>query len=236
MGTEPPVIPPEEDSFPEAEVARTQRRAYILRHAPPHASGAEFGVFRGHFAEILARELQPARLFLVDPWTTAGERFDWGDDDPYTNHNRLTTLQARGDTERRMRAFPCAEIVEMTLEEFCTGFDGRLDWVYLDTSHSYVDTLRELQLLSMIVADEGVILGDDWDCVGYTPGRGVRSAVNEFVRVSEFEIIEAGPEGQFALRRGPQWGYSRRSGRPSSGVVPETLRRIARYLARVSSA
>jgi hypothetical protein len=235
MAEESEPIPPHEDSFPASEIRRTERRAYILRHAPTDAVGAEFGVFRGHFAEVLVRELQPRRLFLVDPWTSCGEYFDWGDTDPYTNYNKLTTLQARKDTEKRMGSSPCAQVIEATLQDFCRDFPGKLDWVYLDTSHSYTDTLHELHLLAPVVSHQGVIMGDDWDCLGYTPKRGVRSAVNEFVRLTNFEIIEAGPEGQFALRRGPRWGYSRRNGLPNDGIVPAALYTIRRLMTRLSS-
>src|SRR5215472_5669175 len=81
-----------------------ERRKWLLSYARPNSVGAEFGVFRGHFAAVIARELKPKKLFLVDPWTKSGERFGWGPD-PYTNYDNLTTAGALLDTRHRMRSF-----------------------------------------------------------------------------------------------------------------------------------
>jgi hypothetical protein len=81
-----PPVPPDEDTYPEAAIERGPRRRWILAYAKAGGVGAEFGVFRGHFAAEIADCLKPAKLYLVDPWTTSGERFDWGDV-PETNFN-----------------------------------------------------------------------------------------------------------------------------------------------------
>jgi hypothetical protein len=140
-----------------------ERRKWLLSYARPGGIGAEFGVFRGHFAAVIARELKPRKLFLVDPWTKEGERFGWGPD-PYTNYDTLTTAQAMLDTQHRLAPYTSTSeivMVETWLREFVRNFaaysDKKLDFAYLDASHNYLDTLQELRLLSLIVADDGVI-------------------------------------------------------------------------------
>src|SRR5262249_5136029 len=73
-------IPTEEDSFPKEELDRLSKRAWILEYVGPNTTGAEIGVFRGHFSEIIFSKVKPQKLYLVDLWTKGGERFNWGDD------------------------------------------------------------------------------------------------------------------------------------------------------------
>jgi len=188
-----------------------ERRRWLLSLARPGGVGAEFGVFGGHFAEVIASELNPLKLFLVDPWTTSGERFGWGPD-PYTNLDALTTAQALFDTRCRMAQYESnCEIVyiEDTLENFARNFavysDRKLDFAYLDTSHTYQGTLRELRILAEIVSPDGVILGDDWHHEVDHRHHGVMRAVNEFLKSSDFPLVLAGQDDQFCLRRTPEY-------------------------------
>src|SRR6476620_3519569 len=132
-----PPVPPDEDTYP---VDSAPRRRWILEYAKPGGVGAEFGVFRGHFAAEIADCLTPAKLYLVDPWTRLGERFNWGDT-RFTNSNRLTTGQAFADARWRMAPFQDrvdVEFVEQYSHEFCKSFRSKLDFAYIDARHSYL--------------------------------------------------------------------------------------------------
>ena len=186
-----------------------ERRKWPLSYARSNSIGAEFGVFRGHFAAVIARELKPQKLFLVDPWTKSGERFGWGPD-PYTNYDNLTTAEALLDTRHRMAAYEqiCdVTNVEDTLENFARDFEKygiqKLDFAYLDTSHNYDDTLRQLGILAGIIADDGVILGDDSNDDVHHRHYGVLCAVNDFVKKTDFQLVLAGRDNQFCIRRAP---------------------------------
>lgn len=203
---------PEECPIDLAGIAENRR--WLLTHVRQGGIGAEFGVFRGHFAAVIAREAKPRKLFLVDPWTLDGERFDWGDD-PYTNFNRLTTAGALADTRHRMAPYEQACHVvyaETWLENFVEQFSkysgAKLDFAYLDTSHTYANTLSELNLLAGIVADDGVILGDDWIPDITDRHHGVMRAVNEFIKGADWQIVCAGRDNQFCLRRTPRYPES----------------------------
>jgi tetratricopeptide (TPR) repeat protein len=209
LANETTPAPPEEGPVDHEGIA--ERRRWLLSFARKGGIGAEFGVFRGHFAAVIARELAPTRLFLVDPWTKEGELFDWGPD-PYTNFNTLTTAQAFLDTRHRMEehASLCDIVyVEDYCENFCRNFDRfserKLDFVYLDTSHNYHDTLVQLDLLDSIIQPDGVIMGDDWAPDVTHPHHGVMRAVHEFVKRADYQIVIAGPHAQFCLRRTPAY-------------------------------
>ena len=67
--------------------------------------GAELGVFRGHFAAVIAECLQSDILYLVDPWSKVSKTFGWGEDSMCTGFGKLTTEYAKQDTIDRMRQF-----------------------------------------------------------------------------------------------------------------------------------
>ncbi len=48
---------------------RPQARSWVCGLIPPQSSGAEVGVWRGDFSEVLLYLAEPARLHLVDPWS-----------------------------------------------------------------------------------------------------------------------------------------------------------------------
>ena len=71
-------------------------------------------------------------------------------------------------------------------------FDNKyFDWVYIDTAHSYNQTVKELELCRMKVKDGGIIAGHDYcqgninDALAY----GVVQAVNQFCIKFDWEII-----------------------------------------------
>jgi hypothetical protein len=202
-----PSIPPEEDTYPQVAVDRGPRRRWILDHAKHGGVGAEIGVFRGHFAVEIAQHLEPAKLYLVDPWTRSGERFEWGDI-PETNHNRLTTAQAFADARARMAPFADEvdiEFVEQWSYEFCRDLTHPLDWAYIDASHDYEGTLVDLEAVDSVLAEDGVIMGDDWITDPEHGHAGVLRAVNDFIRCREYELVAAGAEMQWCIRRTPPY-------------------------------
>ena len=205
-------IPPEEDTYPQVAIDRGPRRRWILEYAKRGGVGAEIGVFRGHFAVEIVEFLQPAKLYLVDPWTRSGERFEWGDI-PETNFNRLTTAQALADARARMA--PYAETIEIEFaeqwsHEFCRDLAHSLDFAYIDASHDYEGTLVDLDAVDAVLAPDGVIMGDDWITDPEHGHAGVLRAVNDFVRARDYELAAAGPEMQWCIRRTPDYAAPRR--------------------------
>ena len=76
-----------------------------------------------------------------------------------------------------------------------------LDWAYLDASHDFQPTLRELKALGRAVKKDGYILGDDWEPNPDHHQHGVYRAVQKFVAETNWEIIACGPARQWKLRR-----------------------------------
>ncbi len=191
-----------EYSFPPAEVRRLKQREWILTYVPEYSVGAELGVFRGHFSKIIARKVLPRKLYLVDMWTLQGSHYgDYGD---YTNYGKLPTSVALEETIKRTLQYQDQTeivIVESKCEDFLYNLEEQLDFVYLDTYHTFNETLSQLSSISKKLKPDGLILGDDWWPDRDSPHHGVFLAIHAFIKANPFEIVACGPYGQYCLRR-----------------------------------
>ena len=183
------------------------RRGDIFELVEPGGIGAEIGVFRGEFTPQIIKLAKPSELHLIDGWWTIyGDRFpDWG---PYTDHGQLLTTQAWEDTREAVRAAGAEEITKFHIGDdlkILVRFPlGYFDWVYLDTSHQYEHTLRELQVLGPRIAASGLILGDDWHDDPDHQHAGVAIAAREFIADGGWELVRID-------RINRQWGMRRAS-------------------------
>lgn len=175
----------------------------LTRLLPKNSIGAELGVFRGEFSVSIIRAITPRELYLVDPWDLAyGETYpDWGD---YTERGTLPTARALSETTSRMSSQDVTHvhIVKDYSQSWLTTMpDAHFDWVYLDSTHTYDDTVHEIDLCRAKVKPEGVNCGHDFETNPERLHHGVFRAVTEWVREGEYELIWAGPEQQWAVRR-----------------------------------
>ncbi|HKE12904.1 MAG TPA: class I SAM-dependent methyltransferase [Myxococcota bacterium] len=182
---------------------RVEGRRGILALAKPGTIGAELGVFTGLFAKAILESVRPAVLQLVDPWWFAyGELYpNWG---AYTAGGTLPTRvaheaavaraqAARGDCEVQVHVSTSADWLRSLP-------DASLDWVYLDSTHYYRETLEELKLLRHKLRPEGLVLGDDWFPSPAAEHHGVFRAVHQLVRKGMWDIVRADEQIQWAIR------------------------------------
>jgi SAM-dependent methyltransferase len=89
------------------------------------------------------------------------------------------------------------------LETFPNGY---FDWVYLDTSHRYEETVRELEVISRKVKPDGFIAGDDWmdDPKDVNGGAGV--AIYEFCHANHWVVDRRDNFNQWRISRRPRSG------------------------------
>lgn len=154
-------------------------RSSLISKLPRGGVVAEIGVDQGEFSREIFDLTQPAKLHLIDRW---------GDPDRY--HDGLKEVveskfvpemqQGRveinvGDSVEVLRNFP----------------DSYFDWVYLDTAHTYEQSINELAILESKIKPDGYICGHDY-CIGnWIAGfrYGVVEAVHEFCVARDFELI-----------------------------------------------
>lgn len=198
----------DEIPFAQCEIDRLESRLWILDYLPKNCTGCELGVFRGHFTEKILEIAKPKKFYMVDPWTKLGESFGWRNpNSEYLGGGKLTTLYAYEDACRRVSRFGDIDIkiIEEYSEIFLSSLDARLDYIYLDTTHSYAGTQKELLLMDRVLNDRGFILGDDWWHSPSHVHHGVFRAVNEFIKTSDYQLVACGPGGQWIIRKSPNY-------------------------------
>jgi hypothetical protein len=167
-------------------------RTVLLEHFPKNAVVAEVGVDEGRYSEKILAIAKPRVLHLIDPWDSkrygegkmkvVGDRFK----------SRIESGQVVVHRGR------CADV----LKEFN---DDYFDWVYLDASHRYRETLEELELCRLKVKRGGLIAGHDYAAgnVDRAIRYGVVEAVNEICDKYDFRLAfltnEASRHLSFAL-------------------------------------
>ena len=179
-------------------------RDFVLRHLPKHSIGAEIGVWEGNFSDRIPHVVQPAKLYLIDPW-----RYQ-----PAPEFKRAWYGGAKGESQARMdrryqsvvdrfRSQIARGVVEVqrgSSRELVAAFaDYSLDWLYVDGDHRYEGTLNDLLLAHRKQKPTGLVAGDDYDTVTQWWGDGVRRAVQDAVREGLYEVLFI-YNNQFLLR------------------------------------
>ena len=153
------------------------RRA-LLERLPTGAEVAELGVDRGGFSRQILDVTAPARLHLVDVW--ASERYHDGlfQDVTAAFAGEIASGRVRVHRERSVEAAGRFE-------------DASLDWVYVDTDHSYETTRDELAAYAPKVKPGGLIAGHDYVVGNWTSmyRYGVMEAVHEFCVARDWELV-----------------------------------------------
>ena len=62
---------------------------------------------------------------------------------------------------------------------------GRIDYVFLDGGHKYETVMNDLENLTQIVNNNGIILCDDYDLL-YAPG--VKRAIDEYIIKKKYKL------------------------------------------------
>lgn len=175
-----------------------RRRPVLISLIPAGGTAAELGVHKGHLTPGLIAWLKPEKLYVVDPWYLLGPSWEWAAGDK-------STVNALARTIRKIRPAIETGQAKVVVEDdivFLDGLpDGTLDWVYLDSSHMYDHTVKELDLLVRKVKQGGVIAGDDWQPDPSHRHHGVCKAVREFEAAGRLEIFYSDPGNhQWATR------------------------------------
>ena len=156
--------------------------------------GAEIGVYKGGFGEFLLGHCR--KLYLVDPWYRAGPFWNSGIPD-----------DSRVDTVINILSIYKSEIESGIVEvvvDYSRNFlrsvgDRRFDFLYIDSSHRYEETLAELSLAQATLKAGGFLFGDDFDPDPASKQHGVYRAVVQFA---------ADTGARMVVNESRQWGLA----------------------------
>jgi len=179
---------------PSSSPTRCTKRLELLKpYLRAGSFGAELGVFRGAFSDYLL-STSPSKLYLVDPWYRAGSDWSWAKGDKSTVNALVKILDAYKDDIANGVVEPRIEFSQ----EFLASLPDRfLDWVYIDTTHTYEQTKLEISLALSKVKVGGYIIGDDYTSHPTAYHKGVYLAVQEYVKNGVFDLVVDGAEQQF---------------------------------------
>jgi hypothetical protein len=137
--------------------------------------GAEIGVYKGGFGEFLLPHC--SKLYLVDPWYRSGGMWDSG----LERDSRVdTVIQLLTAYKREIEEGRIEVVVEYSQNFLRSMSDAYFDFLYIDSSHRYEDTIAELHAAYAKLRKGGLLLGDDYDPDPASHQHGVFRAVNQF--------------------------------------------------------
>ncbi len=173
-------------------------RASLLKILPKDSIGAELGVFKGEWTKSILKIVKPRKLHLIDPWWIKyGEYFPWAPGMKTSDaYNNLIKIIDEYDKRKVCTVHVQDDLV--CLKGFVTGY---FDWAYLDTTHAYEQTKKELEILKDKVKDDGIICGHDWQSDNKHRHHGVYKAVNEFCTSYKYKIIKLDRHLQWAIKK-----------------------------------
>ena len=133
-------------------------KAYPSRYAmysdfPVGAVGAEIGVNFGTNSEHINHSCRPKLFYLVDPW---GKYVPHRDGD-FVYQEVCSRFKGRDHIKI---------IRERALEWLEAMPDDHLDWVYLDTLHTYDETKAEIAAILPKLKVGGILSGHDFGVAG----------------------------------------------------------------------
>lgn len=176
------------------------RIQFIDQVLPKNGIGAELGVFKGHLSPLLLQYTRATKLHLIDSWYFRTAFWKWAGGNQSTVDGLIKVLRT---FKQEIEAARVLVHVGDDLQVLATFPDAYFDWVYIDTSHTYDHTLRELRLLAEKVKRHGVIGGDDWQPDSSHKHHGVYQAIQEFIAAEAYRVIYANRDNQ-------QWAIQKR--------------------------
>lgn len=134
--------------------------------------GCELGVFEGDFSQTLLNTKKFKKLFLVDIFSG---RIQVSQEKVYEDGSVLFYK-----VKNRFDRYPEVSVFKQDSVDFLNSMEeSSLDFVYIDTEHTYEQLSSELEAARKSVKNNGFICGHDY---AENKFPGVCKAVNEFTR------------------------------------------------------
>ena len=149
-------------------------REELILKLPKKGIVAELGVDKGDFSKKILLYNKPEKLILIDSWNT-------------TRYNNSKYNHVKNKFQKYSQVKTDRGLSQNVLKKYDNNY---FDWLYIDTTHSYEQTKKELELAKDKVKNDGYITGHDYRTGNVDTGYkyGVITAVHEFCIKYNYEI------------------------------------------------
>ena len=135
-----------------------------------YMKGAEIGVARGHYSEVLCQEIPGLLLYCIDPWCRYPGNRRAGSDEFQENNYKLAKESLSKFNTRLMKMLSVEAAQQIP--------DESLDFVYIDGNHDKKYVLQDIEIWSKKVRKGGCVSGHDYY---QFIGSGIKEAVTEYL-------------------------------------------------------
>jgi hypothetical protein len=132
--------------------------------------GAEVGVCRGAYAEILSKAIPNLNLYGIDMWEVYEGYRDFSNNEILTKIHELAIEKTKN--------FNCRLIKNWSNEAVKQFKDESLDFVYIDANHAYEYVVEDIAKWSKKVRRGGVVYGHDFDDYSQTKRKFEVNVIN----------------------------------------------------------
>lgn len=140
--------------------------------------GAEIGVERGIYSEILLKANPALTLYSIDPWRVEAyePNIDGVDPEQEKYDQRLE------ETKRRLAPYKSVIVHDTSLNALKIFTDESLDFVYIDANHDFPNFINDLHQWSKKVKYGGIIAGHDYAKYPFKKHNHVKRALDAYAR------------------------------------------------------
>jgi len=175
----------------------TNHRIDFFKYLPMNATCAEIGCYGGRFTWQILTYADPKKLYVIDPyWKKYGDIF-WNNKETRALFDRaIYRIQKSNKLDR------VSFIIDSDTNFLPDLKDNLFDWVYLDSTHVYEDTLLELDLIKNKIKTNGLMCGHDYMEKSTHRHFGVARAITEWLHKNDdFEFCLLDNHCQWIIRR-----------------------------------
>lgn len=167
--------------------------------------GAEIGVDRGLYSEILCKANPKLHLYSIDSWSTSS----YEEGSRKTKENQQKFERHYKSALRRLSLYNCEVLRMESLSAIKRFKDSSLDFVYIDANHSFVNFINDLHHWIKKVHPGGIVSGHDFQGYSYEEYNHVKSALLAYAKCYKMTpiFVLSTDRGHRNLRRDmrPSW-------------------------------
>ncbi len=159
-------------------------------------NGAEVGVEKGYYSEILCKSNPKLHLYSIDPWSASA--YEPGVDG-IPNEQEVFERNYE-EAKKRLAPYNCTIIRKPSLEAAKDFSENSLDFVYIDANHDFVNVTNDIDTWKRKVRPGGILAGHDYAYFSFRKFNHVKRVVEAYTR--SYRMIPYFVAGSMEYKKG----------------------------------